>query len=206
VVSPVAQACHLFAAEQDSGRMPEERRTNNEKRMPVAERLARWRVPLGFACGAAVLYLARPTPRSLAIGGAIAVVGEVVRIWAAGHLDKGREVTQSGPYRFTRHPLYVGSAVVGAGVAMASADLAVAVIVAVYMAVTVGSAVRHEEENMRMQFGLEYDEYMRKTVSPVVRQFSVERAMKVNKEYKAIIGLVAAAVVLAAKVALNASD
>ena len=48
-----------------------------------------------------MLYLARPTPRSLAIGGAIALVGEMVRIWAAGHLEKGREVTQSGPYRIT---------------------------------------------------------------------------------------------------------
>ncbi len=68
--------------------------------------LARRRVPLGFACAAAAVWLARPTPRSLAIGSAIAVAGELLRIWAAGHLEKGREVTVSGPYRFTRHPLY----------------------------------------------------------------------------------------------------
>ena len=185
--------------------MPEEREATNEKRIaPLVERLARWRVPLGFACGVSVLYFARPTPRSLAIGGAVAVIGEVVRIWAAGHLDKGREVTQSGPYRFTRHPLYLGSAIVAAGVAVASARLAVVLIVGMYMAVTIGSAMRHEEENMRVQFGREYEAYLRTTAPGVTRAFSVERAMKVNKEYKAIVGLVVAGLILAAKVALNA--
>ena len=181
------------------------RKTNNEQRKgSLAGRLARWRVPLGFACGAAVLYLARPTPRSLALGGAIAVVGEVVRIWAAGHLDKGREVTQSGPYRFTGHPLYAGSAVVAIGVAVASAHLIAALIVGLYLAIAVGSAVRHEEENMRVRFGREYETYLHQTVSPVTRRFSFERAMKVNKEYEAVVGLVAAGLILAAKVALNA--
>ena len=67
------------------------------------------------------LWLARPTSRSLAIGGAMALVGEALRIWAAGHLEKGREVTRSGPYRLTRHPLYLGSAIIGVGVAIAAA-------------------------------------------------------------------------------------
>ena len=185
--------------------MPEERKaTDNKLIVRLVERLATWRVPIGFVCGVAVLFLARPTPRSLVIGGAIAVIGEVVRIWAAGHLDKGREVTQSGPYRFTRHPLYLGSAIVAAGVAVASARLAAVLIVGMYMAVTIGSAMRHEEENMRVQFGRGYEAYLRTTAPLVTRPFSVERAMKVNKEYKAIVGLVAAGLILAAKVALNA--
>ena len=184
--------------------MAEERKTKNEKRkVPLIVRLARWRVPLGFASSAAVLYLARPTPRSLAIGGAIAVVGEAMRLWAAGHLDKGREVTKSGPYRFTRHPLYLGSAVVAAGVAVASDNTTVALIVAIYLALAVGSAVRHEEENMRVRFGREYETYLQQTVSPVTRHFSFERAMKVNKEYEAIVGLIAGGLILAAKVALS---
>ena len=62
----------------------------------------------GFSVRRGVLWLAQPTPRSLLIGGAIAVAGELLRIWAAGHLEKGREVTRSGPYRLTRHPLYLG--------------------------------------------------------------------------------------------------
>ena len=170
----------------------------------IAARFARWRVPLGFACGAAVLFLASPTMRSMAVGGAIAVFGEMLRIWSAGHLDKGREVTQSGPYRFTRHPLYLGSAIIALGVAVASARLSVAVIVFVYMALVVGSAVRHEEANMRLQFGGAYDAYLRSPVSSVKRPFSLNRAMKVNKEYKAVLGLAAAALILALKVAILA--
>jgi len=170
----------------------------------LAARFARWRVPLGFACGAAALFLARPTPRSMAMGGAIAIVGEMLRIWAAGHLDKGREVTQSGPYRFTRHPLYAGSGIIAAGVAVASSSVYVAAIIGVYITLVVGSTVRHEEQNMRLRFGDEYDRYLRTPISANRRPFSLDRALRVNKEYEAIAGLIAAALVLAAKAALNA--
>ena len=56
------------------------------------------------------------------IGGVVTLVGEACRIWAAGHLEKGLEVTRSGPYRLTRHPLYIGSAIIAAGVAIAAAS------------------------------------------------------------------------------------
>src|SRR5262245_2562960 len=78
-------------------------------------RLARARVPLGFVFGLVVLWLATPTPTLLLIGLPIALIGEALRVWAAGHLEKSREVTQSGPYRLFRHPLYVGSSLMGIG-------------------------------------------------------------------------------------------
>jgi F0F1-type ATP synthase membrane subunit c/vacuolar-type H+-ATPase subunit K len=177
--------------------------TNGNRIERLAAGLARIRVPLGFFAAGAVLYLAQPTQRSLAIGGAVALAGEMLRLWAAGHLDKGREVTQSGPYRFTRHPLYLGSAILAAGLAVASARISVAVIIGVYLAVVVGSAVRHEEENMRSRFGPEYDQYLLSQTGRVDRRFSLDRAMSINKEYKAVAGLVAVGVILAAKVALN---
>jgi protein-S-isoprenylcysteine O-methyltransferase Ste14 len=169
----------------------------------VSTRLARWRVPLGFFCAGAVLYLARPTARSLAIGGAVAVAGELVRVWAAGHLDKGREVTQSGPYRFTRHPLYVGSAIVAFGAALAAAHPAAAAIIAAYMATTLLAAIRHEEANMRDAFGDKYDAYVQSRRTPVERAFDFDRAMRINKEYKAVAGLAAVAVILTIKAALR---
>jgi protein-S-isoprenylcysteine O-methyltransferase Ste14 len=95
----------------------------------IAAAIARRRVPLGFAFGALVVLLARPTSRSLMIGGAVALVGEACRIWAAGHLEKGLEVTRSGPYRLTRHPLYMGSAIIAAGVAIAAARKSVATVI-----------------------------------------------------------------------------
>ena len=92
--------------------------------------LARWRVFLGFVSAALVLWLATPTWPSLALGAAIAIAGESLRLWAAGHLEKSREVTRSGPYRFTRHPLYLGSTLLGIGLATAAHHLIVALIIA----------------------------------------------------------------------------
>jgi protein-S-isoprenylcysteine O-methyltransferase Ste14 len=160
--------------------------------------LARRRVPLGFLCAAGVLWLARPTPQSLAIGGVLAVAGEMFRIWAAGHLEKGREVTQSGPYRLTRHPLYAGSAMIAMGAAIASARLSAAIIIGVYRACTIVSAIRHEEAGMRAAFGDQYDAYKESRAAPVDRSFSLSRAIK-NKEHKAVAGLVLVAAMLAAK-------
>ena len=173
-----------------------QRNTKHETRIETW--LARWRVPLGFFCAVAVLYLARPTARTLAIGGMIALVGEAVRFWAAGHLEKGREVTQSGPYRFMRHPLYAGSAIIALGAAVASARVSAMLVIAAYMAATIVSAIRHEEASMRAAFGDAYDSYARSRGAPVERAFSLARALK-NKEYEAVAGLAAVAAILAAK-------
>jgi protein-S-isoprenylcysteine O-methyltransferase Ste14 len=166
-----------------------------------ATAVARARVPLGFVCAVAVLWLSTPNGRSLTIGALVSMIGEVIRIWAAGHLEKGREVTQSGPYRLTRHPLYAGSAIIAAGAAIASARVSVAVIIAVYMAITLGAAIHHEETNMRAAFGESYDAYAQSRAMPVERSFSLSRAMK-NKEYKAVAGLAAVAAILALKAVL----
>jgi protein-S-isoprenylcysteine O-methyltransferase Ste14 len=164
----------------------------------ITSTLARWRVPMGFVCGAGVLVLARPTLGSLAIGGVIATIGEVVRVWAAGHLEKGLEVTRSGPYRLTRHPLYVGSALIGAGVAIAAARLGVALLVATYAATTMVAAIRHDEANMRASFGDQYEAYLESRARPVDRTFSLGRALR-NHEHRAVAGLVLAAAIFAAK-------
>src|SRR5262245_52859196 len=71
--------------------------------------LQRWRVPLGFAAAIAFLVFSRPTWRSLAIGAPLATLGLVVRAWASGVLRKNQELTTSGPYAYTRNPLYAGS-------------------------------------------------------------------------------------------------
>ena len=81
--------------------------------------LARLRVALGWVFGVLVIVLAQPTGASIAIGMSIAAAGEAVRVWAAGHLNKSREVTSSGPYRWVGHPLYLGSTVMGIGLAIA---------------------------------------------------------------------------------------
>jgi protein-S-isoprenylcysteine O-methyltransferase Ste14 len=159
---------------------------------------ARYRVRLGFLVAAIAFWLARPTPESLALGAILAIAGEGIRIWAAGHLDKGREVTMSGPYRFTRHPLYVGSSIIGIGFAVACASTVAAVLALVYLAVTVTSAVRSEERHLTDKFGSAYPDYREGRAAGTLRRFSVARVVA-NREHRAMAGLGAALALLAWK-------
>ena len=167
--------------------------------MLSAQSLARWRVPLGWVAGLAALVLARPTWNSWYAGLAVAIVGEAIRVWAAGHLEKSREVTTSGPYRWTRHPLYVGSSILALGVVIAAQSYWLAAIAAVYLAVTLTAAIRREEAFLRQTFGDAYDRYARAENQGVARRFSLERAVR-NKEYRAVLGLLAGFGLLALRV------
>ena len=163
--------------------------------------LARRRVALGFIRGAIVLWLAQPTPASLVRGAAFALIGEAIRIWAAGHLEKSREVTRSGPYRFTRHPLYLGSSIIALGIAVASSSLWVAVIVAVYVLTAIPAAILSEEAHLREKFGGDYDAYKSRVAPPMARPFSLARA-RVNREHHTIGGVLLGFALLAGKVFL----
>ena len=111
--------------------------------MDVIATLARKRVALGFVTALVAVIAARPSPTSLQLGFAVAVAGEALRVWAAGHLEKSREVTRSGPYRWTRHPLYAGSAVIALGVVIAARSIPLALLTSIYMAATIGAALQH---------------------------------------------------------------
>jgi protein-S-isoprenylcysteine O-methyltransferase Ste14 len=88
------------------------------------------RLPLGFLLGITYVVFARPTVRSLVIGGVIAFLGILIRAWASGHITKNKVLATSGPYAYTRNPLYLGSFLIAAGFALAAHwSLLVAVIV-----------------------------------------------------------------------------
>ena len=169
----------------------------------LVQQLARLRVPLGFAFAVLVFWLARPTPMLLAVGAVVAGVGEALRIWAAGHLNKSREVTSSGPYRFFAHPLYVGSSVLGAGLAIASGSILVALLIVIYLGATIGAAIRSEEAFLRGKFGTGYDDWRRGAAAhrDSSRRFSVAQAMA-NREYRALAGVAAAMLLLWLKASL----
>jgi len=71
-----------------------------------------------YAIGAAILWVARPTPGGFATGAALVVAGAVLRAWGAGHLVKTDHFTVTGPYARLRHPLYAGTLLVGVGFAV----------------------------------------------------------------------------------------
>jgi hypothetical protein len=173
----------------------------------VSELLARFRVALGFAAGAVVYAMAEPTVASLAAGTMIAASGEALRFWAAGHLNKSAEVTDSGPYRWFAHPLYVGSSLIGVGLAVAAASVPVAILIAAYLAATIGAAVKTEEAFLRRRFGEAYDRYRagrtpRDRALAPARRFSAARALA-NREHRTIAGLVVAVLLLLLKATYN---
>ena len=164
--------------------------------------LARFRVALGFALAAVVLWLATPTWMSLAAGAWVAVCGEGLRVWAAGHLEKSTEITRSGPYRYTRHPLYLGSTLIGLGLAAAVSHAWASALIVVYLAATFTSAILREEAHLREKFGDAYDAYAERRAEPMERRFSWSRARH-NREHHAMAGLAAGLVALAIKTMLG---
>src|SRR5258708_8159783 len=91
----------------------------------VARRI---RVPLGFLFAAAYIWLAHTTLRSIVAGSCISLIGLLIRALASGHVRKNEQLTTSGPYAYTRNPLYFGSLVLAAGFAVASRSLWIALI------------------------------------------------------------------------------
>jgi protein-S-isoprenylcysteine O-methyltransferase Ste14 len=89
--------------------------------MPSWARVAtRSRVPLGFLFAAAYLWWARPTWLSLAIGIGFVALGVIIRAMASGHIRKNAELATTGPYAYTRNPLYLGSIVIALGFIVAA--------------------------------------------------------------------------------------
>ena len=161
-------------------------------------KVARWRVPLGFATFAAAATLAAPTPTTLAAGAALAALGQALRVWAAGHIEKGREVTTSGPYKHLRHPLYAGSLTMGAGFVIAAASVWTALLAVAYFTITYVAAVRSEEATLDARFAGQYTAYREGRAPEMQRHFSFDRAFGMNREWRSIAGLLAAFALLVA--------
>jgi protein-S-isoprenylcysteine O-methyltransferase Ste14 len=174
-------------------------------------RLSRLRVPLGYAAFALVVILARPRMESVAAGMALAVLGECLRIWASGHIEKTQRLATGGPYAHTRNPLYVGSALLALGVAVASASPFVALAVAAYFAALYPAVIREEAAFLAARFPEEYAAWARdvpaylprlRPAGPRATRFDWHR-VRTNREWRTAAALPLAAVVLAARAVLS---
>jgi protein-S-isoprenylcysteine O-methyltransferase Ste14 len=121
----------------------------------------RIRVPLGFLFAAAYIYLAHPTILSICLGSAIALLGILIRALASGRVRKNEQLATSGPYAYTRNPLYLGSIILAAGFAVAARSWWVAAIAIVILLVIYVPVIRGEEEFLRARFP-EFGEYSRR--------------------------------------------
>ena len=176
--------------------------------MPSWQKIARRiRVPLGFLFAAVFLLLARPTWRSIILGSAIAAAGLAIRALASGHVRKNEQLTTTGPYAYTRNPLYLGSLIMAGGFTLASrswvlAAIVIAMLIAIYLPV-----IRSEEDFLRAHFP-EFDDYARHVprLFPRLRprhrsgagSFSAELYWQ-HREYNAALGAALIVSVLIAK-------
>ncbi|HZT38161.1 MAG TPA: methyltransferase [Bryobacteraceae bacterium] len=173
---------------------------------PYADAVAKLRVPAGFLLLAAFLYLAAPNARSLAVGAPVAFCGLLLRGWAAGHLEKNRQLAVSGPYAYVRNPLYLGTLVAAAGFVVAARRWELGVIFAAAFALIYLPVIELEEQHLRQLFP-SYADYARRVPllvprlrkPPHPRRFRWELYRR-NEEYQAALGFLAGLAVLVWKV------
>jgi hypothetical protein len=170
---------------------------------------ARWRVRLGYPLAIIILVLAHPTPQSILYGALVGIIGLLIRAMAAGHLRKQEVLTVTGPYAYTRNPLYFGSAVLTLGVAIATHSWIPALLLLGYFALFYSIVMRREEQELRVHHGASFDDYARSVPLFVPRltpaklagggeaAFSFAQYQK-NREYRAAIGFLLLLLVLLA--------
>jgi protein-S-isoprenylcysteine O-methyltransferase Ste14 len=162
------------------------------------------RVPVGTVLGMIFLLLMHPSIRSLWIGGAISLVGACLRIWAAGHIEKGRVLTQGGPYAITRNPLYLGSFIMALGIILAGQGYWLLLPFAAFFAIFYYPVMKAEEQELLNGYGERFVEYsvtvplffprFRKA-GPQDSAFLWARVVR-NREHRTVAGLLAAQVLL----------
>jgi protein-S-isoprenylcysteine O-methyltransferase Ste14 len=177
------------------------------------QRIARRiRVPLGFLFAAMFLWLARPTGRLMLLSLLLVVPGVWLRGYAAGYVKKNAELTRTGPYAFTRNPLYLGSMMIAFGFAWASGSWVILGALAVGFLAIYLPTIRSEEEYLRANFA-GFDDYARQVPRLLPRltplrtdlprgTFSRERYLH-HREYNAIMGAAAIYAALAARLLLG---
>lgn len=138
------------------------------------QRIARRiRVPLGFFAAALYLFeLGSRAPQPIAIASSLALVlpGLWLRAYAAGYVKKNRELTTTGPYAYTRNPLYLGSILMAAGFALALLSWPVALLLAIGFVVIYVPVIASEERFLRATFP-GFDEYCRHVPRLIPRLF-----------------------------------
>lgn len=156
----------------------------------------RSRVPLGFAVAALYLGLADPIPMSLLIGALFVIPGLMIRAAASGHVQKNERLATTGPYAYTRNPLYLGSFIMALGFVFAARSWLVVAILIVMLVAIYLPVIRAEEVFLSEHFP-EFAEYARRVPRLVPTLPGKQRwefswnLYKKHREYNASLGAVA---------------
>jgi protein-S-isoprenylcysteine O-methyltransferase Ste14 len=164
----------------------------------------KWRVRAGYPVGIAAFWFARPQIKWLLCGAGVAFLGLLLRGYAAGHLRKHKQLAVSGPYAFTRNPLYLGSVFLAAGFSVASHSWVSTLLLAAYLAIFYPVVIRREQSELKTLYGEAFMEYASQ-VPAFWPRFSLGMASterfswplyRKNREYEAAIGLAVAMLIL----------
>jgi len=171
--------------------------------------IQRWRVPLGFLSAAVFLLLAKPRPATLLAGSIVSLFGLLLRAWAAGHIRKNDALAVSGPYAYTRNPLYLGSFFLGLGFTIGAGRWYLGLLFAALFLGIYFPVMRVESRTMEQLFGDSFSRYAGavplffprftpyRTGEPKVR---FDRLLYLRyREYEAALGLVCAWALLIVK-------
>lgn len=171
--------------------------------------MQRWRVPLGFLCAILFMVFAQPRPTTLAVGAAVSILGLAIRAWASGHIRKNSALATSGPYAFTRNPLYLGSFLLGVGFTIASGFWPLGILFALLFLGIYFPVMRVESATLAELFGKEFQDYARQVPLFFPRITPYRSGVSANRfdsslymryrEYRAALGLVIAWALLAFK-------
>lgn len=173
----------------------------------VARRI---RVPLGFALAVLYFWLARPTWQFIGLGAVLILPGLLIRALASGHVRKNEALATSGPYAYTRNPLYLGSLLIGVGFAVAARSWWVGIVLVVMFFAIYLPVIRGEEAFLQGKFP-EFDEYAKRVPRMFPRfyrsrpgaggRFSFDLYLQ-HREYNALLGALAMTAALALKMIL----
>jgi len=176
----------------------------------------RIRVPLGFVFAGVFLWRAQPTWKTMLLSLLLVVPGLWLRAYAAGYVRKNAELTFTGPYAYTRNPLYLGSMMIAFGFAAAAASWVILVALAILFAAIYVPTILSEEAYLREHFA-GFDAYAAKVPRLLPRltpasfpanenasggRFSGEQ-WRHHREYNALMGAGAIYLALAVRLVLH---
>jgi protein-S-isoprenylcysteine O-methyltransferase Ste14 len=170
--------------------------------------MQRWRVPLGFVCAVLFMIFARPSIWTLIVGAAVSLPGLALRAWASGHLRKNEALAITGPYAYTRNPLYLGSFLIGLGFTIAAGQILLTLIFILMMVGIYLPVMRVESATLLSLFGKKYDRYASEVPLLLPRLTPYRRATNMDfdrtlylryREYRAAIGVMIAWALLTVK-------
>jgi protein-S-isoprenylcysteine O-methyltransferase Ste14 len=180
--------------------------------------LSRWskvarriRVPAGFIFAAVYLWLSRPSAVSMAWSLLLVIPGLLLRAYASGYVRKNAELAVTGPYAYTRNPLYLGSILMAFGFAAASRNLWITLALALLFLLIYGPTIYSEEQYLRSTFPA-FESYAQRvprlfprfTPARMAGEGSFSGALyRQHREYNSVLGACAVYAVLVAVLCLR---